>query len=136
WRLIFFWSISCPSCHVNMPELCRVRDAFAGKGLMTIAIHRPMNDSDLEVARTIEVAKTLGVEAELVFDNDHSIGDQLDIEAWPTYFLFDAEGKLRRKAAGQLGIRMIEQSLIRMLGEPDEKVEVQSDEETVRVHAG
>ena len=103
---------------------------------MTIAIHRPMNDSDLEVARTIEVAKTLGVEAELVFDNDHSIGDQLDVEAWPTYFLFDAEGKLRRKAAGQLGIRMIEQSLIRMLGEPDEKVEVQSDEETVRVHAG
>jgi len=119
-----------------MPLLQKIRDGYADKGLQVVSVHRPMNESDLDHGKIAVLINKLGINEHIIFDDDHAIGDGLGVEAWPTYFLFDAEGKLRRKAAGQLGIRMIEQSLIRMLGEPDEKVEVQSDEETVRVHAG
>ncbi|MCX6365355.1 MAG: hypothetical protein NTX57_01445, partial [Armatimonadetes bacterium] len=94
-----------------------IRDLYRGKGLIVIAIHRPMGPYDLDIDSVNQVRDQIGITEKCIFDNDHSIGDSLGVIAWPTYFLFDSECKLRRHAKGQLGIRMIEQSLIRMFSE-------------------
>jgi thioredoxin-related protein len=75
-----------------------------------------MHQGDLDKDKVIKFALEVGVENQL-FDNDHSIGDEMGVTAWPTYFLFDNEGKLRRYAPGDLGVRVIEQVLIRIFGE-------------------
>jgi thiol-disulfide isomerase/thioredoxin len=115
-QIIYFWSKSCPSCHANMPYLQKLRDSYADNGLQVIAVHRPMGDFDLDTEEIRKVALELGVTEPCALDNDHKIGDALGVDAWPTYFLFDAEGKLRRHAKGNFGVRMIEQALIRMYG--------------------
>lgn len=78
-----------------------------------------MNESDLNEEAVHKVALELGITEELIFDNDHSIGDKLGVDAWPTYFLIDADGTIRRHARGNLGVKMIEQALIRLMGEPE-----------------
>lgn len=115
--VLYFWSKSCPACHANMDDVHRIRDAYSGYGLETISIHRPMNESDLDESRVCDVAKEIGITEKLIFDSDHKIGDEMGVEAWPTYFLFDREGRLRRHAKGQFGIRMIEQALLRLVDE-------------------
>jgi thiol-disulfide isomerase/thioredoxin len=115
--IVYFWSKSCPSCHANMPALQRLRDDYANKGLQVVSIHRPMGDFDLDTEEICKVTAELGVTEPCALDNDHKIGDALGVKAWPTYFLFDAEGKLRRHATGNFGVRMIEQALIRMYKE-------------------
>ncbi|WP_395089087.1 TlpA disulfide reductase family protein [Armatimonas sp.] len=126
--LMYFWSSSCPSCHANMPHLQKIRDEYGPKGLQIVAVHRPMGEFDLDEAKVLEVAKELGITEKLIFDNDHSIGDELKVDAWPTYFLFDKEGKVRRHAKGQFGVRMIEQALIRLFDEDEAQVKEKSDE--------
>jgi thiol-disulfide isomerase/thioredoxin len=112
--IIYFWSKSCPSCHANMPELQKIRNGYADKGLQVISIHRPMGEIDLDIEEVRKIAQELGVTEPCALDNDHKIGNALGVNAWPTYFLFDGEGKLRRHATGNFGVKMIEQALIRM----------------------
>jgi thiol-disulfide isomerase/thioredoxin len=122
--ILHFWSNSCPACHYNMPHLQKLREEYGLKGLQVIGVHRPMGDFDLDEAEIRKVAAELGITEPCALDNDHKIGDALGVDAWPTYFLFDAEGRLRRYAKGNFGVRMIEQALIRMYGEEaGEKVE-------------
>ena len=116
---VHFWSKSCPSCHANMPHVQKLRDEYGPKGLEVISVHRPMGEFDLDEEKILEVAKDLGITEKLIFDNDHSIGDELKVDAWPTYFLFDKEGKMRRHARGNFGVRIIEQALIRLFGEDE-----------------
>lgn len=116
----YFWSKSCPSCHANMPYLHKIRDEYASKGLKLISIHRPMGEFDLDEATVRKVASELGVTEELIFDNDYTIGDEMGVDAWPTYFLLNPNGTVRRHARGQFGVKMIEQALIRLFSEPSE----------------
>ncbi len=78
-----------------------------------------MRESDINEEEVRKVADELGITEMLIFDNDHKIGDALGVDAWPTYFLIDPDGTVRRHARGNFGVRMIEQALIRLLGEPD-----------------
>jgi thiol-disulfide isomerase/thioredoxin len=124
--IIHVWSKSCPACHENMPHVQKLKKEYAEKGLQVIGVHRPMRELDMDVDEVRKVAAELGVTEPCALDNDHKIGDALGVDAWPTYFLFDETGKLRRRAKGNFGVRMIEQALIRMYGE-DEKDEKEEE---------
>lgn len=115
----YFWSKSCPSCHANMPHLQKLRDEYSPKGLKVVSIHRPMGEFDLDEEAVRKVATELGITEELILDNDHKIGDELGVDAWPTYFLLNPDGSVRRHARGNFGVKIIEQALIRLYSESD-----------------
>jgi len=51
--------------------------------------------------------------------NDHAIGDRFQTTGfWPYYYLFDAERKLRRRAAGGNGFSLVESVIERFLPPP------------------
>lgn len=115
--LFHFWSISCPACHANMPALHELRDKYGPLGLQVVAVHRPRSDNELDADNVRKVADELGMTEPCALDNDHKIGDELGVEAWPTYFLFGADGRLRRHAKGNFGVRMMGVALEKMFGE-------------------
>jgi hypothetical protein len=84
-----------------------------------------MGEFDLDEETVRKVAEDLGITEPCLLDNDHKIGDALGVDAWPTYFLFDEQGRLRRHAKGNFGVRMIEQALIRMYDEAEENERAQ-----------
>jgi hypothetical protein len=46
------------------------------------------------------------------------VGDRFETgQYWPYYFLFDAEGKMKSRAAGDVGLAQIEKALERLLAE-------------------
>ena len=80
-----------------------------------MSIHMPRMESDMNVEKVKAIAEELGLTGPCAIDNDHTLGDRFQTGGvWPTYFLFDAEGKLRSRAAGSLGIKMAENSLRRL----------------------
>lgn len=122
--LFHIWSISCPACKANMPHLQTLRDQYAERGLRTVAIHMPRGDNELDEATVRKIADEIGVTETLIFDNDHAVSGAFGVNAVPAYFLFDAEGKLRRHALGNFGVRMIGQAVQRLFGDaPDETKE-------------
>lgn len=114
--LVQFWAISCPICKINMPRLHSFLDTYREQGLQLISVHMPRMEADMDVEKVKAVAEELGLTGPCAIDNEHILGDRFETGGvWPCYFLFDAEGKLRSRAAGVLGIKMAENSLKRLL---------------------
>ena len=115
--VIHVWSISCPACKINMSLLQALRDQYADRGLGVIAAHMPRSEHELDETAVRAVATEIGVTETLVLDNDHAISEALEVKGVPAYYLFDAEGTLRRKAMGEFGIRLITEAVKRLLGD-------------------
>ena len=114
--LVQFWAVSCPVCKINMPALLTFLETYQREGLQILSVHRPRMESDMDVAKVRAVAEELALTGPCAIDNEHTIGDLFQTGGvWPCYFLFDAGGRLRSRAAGNLGLIMAENSLKRML---------------------
>lgn len=119
--LIHFWAMSCPSCKYNMPSLQALRDRYSPLGLSVVAVHMPRADDDAEIERVRQMAMELNMTEPCAIDNDHAIGDAFQMGGvWPTYFLFDSKNKLRCRAAGGFGVKMMERALTRMFPDAPE----------------
>ena len=99
-----------------MPGLLNFLETYQDDGLQLLSVHMPRMDSDMDVQRVRTAADELTLTGPCAIDNAHTIGDLFQTGGvWPCYFLFDAEGRLRSRAAGILGLKMAENSLKRML---------------------
>lgn len=114
--IVYFWAISCPMCRMSIPRLHRLLRDYAAHNLHLIAVHMPRTEADMDVAKVKKVVEEMHMIGPCAIDNTHVIGDRFQTGgSWPSYFLFDAKGRLRSRAAGALGLKMAENSLKRLL---------------------
>ncbi len=111
--LIHFWAVSCHICHENMPAIRKWKEEFGPQGLKVVAIHLPRQEADLDINRVKHDAEKMGIDEPLAVDNEHTITEAFQNSYVPAYFLFDREGNLRSRAAGDAGITMLEGALKR-----------------------
>ncbi len=97
-----------------MPKLQAWREEFGPKGLNMIAIHCPRMKSDTDVEKVKEALKEYGIVEPCGVDNKHLAKKAFDNDLWPAYFIFDSEGLLKRRAAGNAGLSMLEPILEKM----------------------
>jgi len=113
--LIHFWSISCYMCKNNLPTLSEWKATYGPKGFKIVAVHMPRSEAELDVEKVKAAIAEHGITEPCAIDNEHEIGDRFQTAGlWPHYFLFDAEGKMRSRAAGDAGLKMIDGSLKRL----------------------
>lgn len=113
--LVYFWAVSCHICHDNMPKLQAWRDQYVPKGLKMIAIHCPRMKTDTDLEKVKSSLKEYGIVEPCGVDNMHKAKKAFDNELWPAYFLFDREGNLKCRSAGNAGLAMLEPKLDQML---------------------
>jgi thiol-disulfide isomerase/thioredoxin len=113
--LVHFWSTSCYICKNNLPTLRKWEETYGPKGLKVVAVHMPRSEAELGVEKVKAAIAEYGITDPCAIDNEHEIGDRFQTAGlWPHYFLFDADGKMRSRAAGDAGLKMIEASLKRL----------------------
>ncbi|MCB2214149.1 TlpA family protein disulfide reductase [bacterium] len=112
--LVYFWAVSCHICHENMPKLQSWREEFVPKGLNMVSIHCPRMKTDTDVDKVKEQVEEFGIVEPCGIDNMHEVKKAFDNDMWPAYFIFDGEGKLKRRAAGNAGVTMLEPILKKM----------------------
>lgn len=115
--LIHFWAVSCYICKNNLPTLAQWRDAYGPKGLKVVSVHMPRSEADTDVAKVKADIAAYGITEPCAVDNDHQIKDAFqNVQGFvPAYFLFDADGKLRNRTAGDAGLKMLEGTLKRLM---------------------
>lgn len=114
--LVYFWSTSCGICKANMPKLQELKNRYHPSGLRTVAIHMPRYEADTDVETVKATIAEHCIDDVCAIDNQHKLKDAfLNEQGWvPVYYLFDAEGKLKTRAAGEFGIGVLEQALAKM----------------------
>lgn len=109
--LIHFWSVSCHICHEVMPHLVAYRDEYVPRGLQVIGIHMPKQESDLDVAQVKADMDHFGLTHPILVDNRHAIADRFQNQFVPAFFLFDQNGNLLFRAAGDKGFQNLKPKL-------------------------
>lgn len=114
--LVHFWAVSCGICKDKMPQLNEIKKKYEALGLKTIAIHMPRYEADTDLDTVNEAMHSNNITEPTAIDSLHKLKDAfLNEQGWvPVYYLFDAEGKLKTRAAGEYGIGVLQTALDKM----------------------
>jgi thiol-disulfide isomerase/thioredoxin len=114
--LFDFWALSCPYCIRNLPRLHEWRDRYNEQGLKIVAVHLPMRDVDRSAERVRVALEEHGIREPCALDHQGVLAERFETRGiWPYYFLFDAQGAMRSRAAGTSGLQLLEKALQRSL---------------------
>ena len=114
--LVHFWAVSCGICKEKMPQLTDLKAKYQPLGLQVVSVHMPRYEADTDLDMVSETMKTNNIIEPTAVDNLHKLKDAFQNEqGWvPVYYLFDAEGKLKTRAAGEYGITVLNTALEKM----------------------
>src|SRR4030095_5074319 len=99
--LIEFWTFGCINCRNTLPFVERWHDHYREKGLTVIGVHSPEFDEERKVENLRREVASLGISYPVVTDNDYQTWKAYSVEAWPTVFLLDKQGRIRWMHVGQ-----------------------------------
>jgi thiol-disulfide isomerase/thioredoxin len=114
--LVHFWAVSCGICKDKMPQLQDLIKKYEPAGLQTIAVHMPRYEADTDLDTVNEMMTAINITEPMAVDSLHKLKDAFQNEqGWvPIYYLFDAEGKLKTRAAGEFGVSVLQTALDKM----------------------
>src|SRR6266566_5548775 len=99
--LIEFWTFGCINCRNTLPFIKSWHDRYQEKGLSIIGVHSPEFDEERKVENLRREVSSLGIHYAVVTDNDYQTWNAYKVEAWPTVFLLDKEGRIRWMHVGE-----------------------------------
>ena len=114
--LVHFWAVSCGICKDKMPALNELKKKYGALGMQTIAVHMPRYEADTDLDTVNEAMEANHIDEVVAVDSLHKLKDAFQNEqGWvPVYYLFDAEGKLKTRSAGEFGIGVLTTALDKM----------------------
>lgn len=116
--LVHFWAVSCGICKDKRADLQELIDRYESQGLHTISVHMPRYEADTDLDTVNQAMEAHNITEPTAVDSLHKLKDAFQNEqGWvPVYYLFDAEGKLKTRAAGEFGVGILKGALEKMFG--------------------
>jgi thiol-disulfide isomerase/thioredoxin len=99
--LIEFWTFACYNCRNTLPSLKKWHEQYRDKGLTIVGVHTPELDFERDIDQLRREVAGLGIKYPVVTDQDYSTWKAYGVEAWPTVFLLDKEGRVRWMHVGE-----------------------------------
>jgi thiol-disulfide isomerase/thioredoxin len=115
--LIEFWTFGCINCRNTLPFIMSWHDRYQDKGLTIIGVHSPEFDEERKVENLRREVTSLGIRYAVVTDNDYQTWNAYKVEAWPTTFLLDKQGRIRWMHVGEGGYDEAERLIQKLLAE-------------------
>ena len=117
--LIEFWTFGCINCRNTLPFVNSWHDRYRAKGLTVIGVHSPEFDEERDVETLRRQAVSLGIRYPVVSDNDYRTWNAYKVEAWPTIFLLDKQGRIRWMRVGEGNYDETERQIQKLLAEKE-----------------
>ncbi len=121
--LIEFWTFGCYNCRNTLPFVKRWDDRYRDKGLIVVGVHSPELDNERKIENVRREVASLGIRYPVVTDNDYQTWRAYNVEAWPTIFLLDKQGRIRWMHVGEGAYDEAEQRIQKLLAEADKQSE-------------
>ena len=99
--LIEFWTFACYNCRNTLPSLKKWDAQYRDKGLTIIGVHTPELDFERDIDELRREVAGLGIKYPVVTDQNYSTWKAYGVEAWPTLFLLDKQGRVRWTHVGE-----------------------------------
>jgi thiol-disulfide isomerase/thioredoxin len=117
--LIEFWTFACYNCRNTLPSVkawdARCRD----RGLTIIGVHTPELDLERNIDNLRREIAALDIKYPVVTDNDYATWKAYKVEAWPTFFVLDKQGRVRWTHVGEGAYAETEEVIKKLLAEEE-----------------
>ena len=117
--LIEFWTFACYNCRNTLPTVKKWDAQYRDKGLTIVGVHTPETDLENNVDDLRRQVAALGIKYPVVTDNDYSTWKAYGVEAWPTLFLLDKQGRVHWTHVGEGAYDETEQVIKKLLVEEE-----------------
>jgi len=124
--LIEFWTFGCFNCRNTLPHIKDMDNRYREKGLIVIGVHSPEFAEERIPENLRRQVLSLGIRYPVVSDNDFQTWNAYKVEAWPTIFLLDKQGRIRWMRVGEGDYDKAERLIQELLAE-NEPVSAGSD---------
>src|SRR5690606_39159390 len=114
--LVLFWSISCGLCKKSLPDVNALREKYKEHDLQVISVHMPRSEKDTEIGPVKETIEKYELKHPQAIDNEHNVVDAFENEFVPSFYLFDRDGLLRHRSAGEKALSLLQKPLEKVLG--------------------
>jgi thiol-disulfide isomerase/thioredoxin len=115
--LIDFWTFGCYNCRNTLPYIKKLDTSYRDKGLTIIGVHTPEFDEERNANSLRRQVASLGIKYPVLADNDYSTWKAYGVEAWPTVFVLDKQGRVRFMHVGEGAYDATEQVIKKLLAE-------------------
>ena len=117
--LIEFWTFGCYNCRNTLPFIKNLDLRYRQKGLTVIGVHSPEFDDERKVENLRREVALLGISYPVVTDNNYQTWNAYNVEAWPTTFLLDKQGRIRWMHVGEGDYDEAERQIQKLLAEKE-----------------
>ena len=117
--LIDFWTFGCYNCRNTLPFINDWNKRHREKGLTIIGVHSPEFDEEKNIENLRRQVSSLGISYPIVTDNDYETWNAYKVEAWPTVFLLDKQGRIRWMHVGEGAYAETEELIQKLLAEKE-----------------
>jgi thiol-disulfide isomerase/thioredoxin len=117
--VIEFWTFGCYNCRNTLPFVKSWDDRYHEKGVTVIGVHSPETDSEKDVETVRREVASLGIRYPVVTDNDYQTWNAYKVEAWPTVFLLDKQGRIRWVHVGEGDYNEAERLIQKLIDEKE-----------------
>jgi thiol-disulfide isomerase/thioredoxin len=115
--LIEFWTFGCYNCRNTLPFIKGWDGRYRAKGFTVIGVHSPEFDEERKIEHLRRQVALLGIMYPVVTDTDYQTWEAYNVEAWPTTFLLDKQGRIRWRHVGEGGYGEAERLIQKLLAE-------------------
>lgn len=117
--LVEFWTFGCINCRNTLPFIKGWHDRYRDQGLTVIGVHSPEFEEERKVENLRRQVDSLSIRYPVVSDNDFQTWNAYKVEAWPTTFLLDKQGRIRWMHVGEGKYDETEQVIQNLLAEKE-----------------
>jgi thiol-disulfide isomerase/thioredoxin len=99
--IVDVFTFDCINCQHVTPNLQRLHAGVSPNDLTIIGVHAPETSAERERPNVVRELGRQGVVWPVALDNSFAIWKALNNEYWPTQYIFDRHGALRRTVVGE-----------------------------------
>src|SRR6266850_1762023 len=99
--VVEFWTFACYNCRNTLPYVKRWDERYRDQGLTVVGVHSPELEEERAVENVRRETGSLGIHYPVVTDNDYATWKAYKVEAWPTIFVLDKQGRIRWSHVGE-----------------------------------
>jgi thiol-disulfide isomerase/thioredoxin len=115
--LVEFWTFGCYNCRNTLPAVKQWDASYRDRGLTVVGVHTPELAGEYKIDNLRTETQSLGIKYPVVADNDYKTWNAYGVEAWPTMFVLDKQGRIRWQHIGEGSYVETENVIKRLLAE-------------------
>jgi thiol-disulfide isomerase/thioredoxin len=115
--LVDFWTYSCINCIRTLPHVRAWAQKYRDQGLVVIGVHTPEFDFEKDIGNVSKAIARFGLDYPIAVDSDHRIWDAFRNNAWPVFYIADAQGRMRARFVGEGHYDEVEKAIQSLLAE-------------------